>query len=198
MSHIKFNPRNIILLTMILLITLLRLLVTFNSDALSFANFSSIGAVALFGGAYFKNDIKAMLFPLLSLFLSDFILANTIFKEYSSGFLYSGWYWVYIAFALMVIVGKLMLKNVNVINFVLSTLVIVFIHWIVSDIGVWYQNPMYTQDLAGFWACLYKAIPFEGRFTSGTLIYGGVLFGGFEMLKIKFPVLEINNRTITQ
>jgi len=196
MSHIKINPRNIILLTMILLITLLRLLVTFNSDALSFANFSSIGAVALFGGAYFKNNIKAMLFPLLSLFLSDFIFSNTIFKEYSTGVLYSGWYWVYGAFALMVIVGKVMLKNVNIKNFVLSTLVIVFIHWIVSDIGVWYQNPMYTQDLAGFWLCLYKAIPYEGRFLSGTIAYGGVLFGGFELLKSKFPVLEISKRTI--
>jgi hypothetical protein len=196
MSNLKFNPRNVILLLMILVITLLRLVVTFNNDALSFANFSSIGAVALFGGTYFKNSLKAMAFPLLSLFLSDFILANTIFKPYSNGFIYEGWYWVYGAFALMVIAGRLMMSKVSVLNFVLSTLVIVLIHWIVSDIGVWYKNTMYTQDLAGFWVCLFNAIPFEFRFLGGTLAYGGVLFGGFELLKVKYPVLEIHHKKL--
>jgi hypothetical protein len=192
MSNLKFNPRNVILLLMILVITLLRLLVTFNNEALSFANFSSIGAVALFGGAYFKNNLKAMAFPLLSLFLSDFILANTLFKQYSNGFLYSGWYWVYGAFALMVIVGKLMMSKINVLNFVLSTLTIVLIHWIITDFGVWYGNPLYPQNLAGFWLCLFNAIPYEFRFLGGTVAYGGVLFGGFELLKTKYPVLELN------
>jgi hypothetical protein len=192
MSSLKFNPRNVILLIMILIITLLRLVVTFNNEALSFANFSSIGAVALFGGAYFKNNLKAMAFPLLSLFLSDFILANTIFKQYSNGFLYSGWYWVYGAFALMVIVGKLMMSKINVLNFVLSSLVIVLIHWIVTDFGVWYGNPLYSQNLSGFWLCLFNAIPFEFRFLGGTAVYGGVLFGGFELLKVKYPVLELS------
>jgi hypothetical protein len=61
-----------------------------------------------------------------------------------------------------------------------STLTIVLIHWLVSDIGVWYQNPAYTQDLAGFWACLVKAIPFEIRFLEGTVIYGALLFGALK------------------
>jgi len=196
MSHLKFNPRTLILLLMILTITAFRLLVTFNSDELKFANFSSIGAVALFGGAYFKDNLKAFAFPLLSLFLSDFILSATIFSKYSSGFLYDGWYWTYIAFALMVLVGRIMLKNVNIVNLLASTLVIVLIHWIVSDIGVWYHNPAYTQDLAGFWACLVKAIPFEIRFLEGTVIYGALLFGAFEILKAKYPVLKLQTQQL--
>ena len=181
---------------MILAITAFRLLVTFNSDELKFANFSSIGAVALFGGAYFKDNLKAFAFPLLSLFLSDLILSATIFSKYSSGFLYEGWYWTYIAFALMVLVGRIMLKNVNIINLLASTLVIVLIHWIVSDIGVWYHNPAYTQDIAGFWTCLVKAIPFEIRFLEGTVIYGALLFGAFEILKAKYPVLKLQTQKL--
>lgn len=196
MSHLKFNPRNLILLLMILVITGFRLLVTFNSDELKFANFSSIGAVALFGGAYFKDHLKAFAFPLLSLFLSDFILSITIFSKYSSGFLYEGWYWTYLAFALMVLVGRVLLKKVNVVNLLASTLAIVLIHWIVSDIGVWYHNPAYTQDFAGFWACLVKAIPFEIRFLEGTVIYGALLFGAFEILKAKYPVLKLQTQKI--
>ena len=196
MSHLKFNPRTLILLLMILAITAFRLLVTFNSDELKFANFSSIGAVALFGGAYFKDNLKAFAFPLLSLFLSDLILSATIFSKYSSGFLYDGWYWTYIAFALMVLVGRIMLKNVSIVNLLASTLVIVLIHWIVSDIGVWYHNPAYTQDIAGFWTCLVKAIPFEIRFLEGTVIYGALLFGAFEILKAKYPVLKLQTQKL--
>ncbi|WP_316803529.1 DUF6580 family putative transport protein [Pedobacter nototheniae] len=194
MSHLKFNPRTLILLLMILAITAFRLLVTFNSDELKFANFSSIGAVALFGGAYFKDHLKAFAFPLLSLFLSDFILANTIFSKYSTGFLYEGWYWTYIAFALMVLVGRVLLKKVNVVNLLASTLVIVLIHWIVSDIGSWYGNPLFTQDFAGYFQCLVKAIPFEIRFLEGTIIYGALLFGAFEILKAKYPVLKVQKQ----
>lgn len=194
MSNLKFNPRNLILLLMILVITLFRLLVTFNSDELHFANFSSIGAVALFGGAYFKDHVKAFAFPLISLFLSDFILASTIYSKYSNGFLYEGWYWTYLAFALMVLVGRVLLKKINVVTLLASTLTIVFIHWIVTDFGVWFQNSSYTQDFAGFWLCLERAIPFEIRFLEGTLIYGAILFGAFELLKSKYPVLKFQTQ----
>lgn len=196
MSNLKFNPRTIILLLLILVITVFRLLITFNSDALQFANFSSIGAVALFGGAYFKDNAKAFAFPLLSLFLSDFILSTTIFSKYSNGFLYEGWYWVYGAFALMVLVGRLLLKKVNAVSLLASTLSIVFIHWIVTDLGVWFKNPSYTQNLAGFWLVLEKAIPFEVRFLEGTLIYGAILFGAFEILKAKYPVLKLQTQKL--
>lgn len=194
MSDLKINPRSAVLLLIILAITAFRLLVTFNADQLQFANFSSIGAVALFGGAYFKNDVKAFAFPLLSLFLSDFILSSTIFSKNSNGFLYEGWYWVYIAFALMVLVGKVMLKKINVINFVASTLVITLIHWIVTDIGVWYHNSTVSQDFAGFWLVLERAIPFEVRFIEGTLVYGAIIFAAFELLKAKYAVLKLQQQ----
>ena len=196
MAHLKFNPRTILLLLMILVLTGFRLLVTFNSDELKFANFSSIGAVALFGGAYFKDNLKAFAFPLLSLFLSDFVLSTTIFSKYSSGFLYEGWYVVYFAFALMVLVGRLMLKNITIANFLASTLTIVLIHWIVTDFPIWFRNPSYTQDLAGFWLCLERAIPFEVRFLEGTVIYGAILFGAFEILKAKYPVLKLQTQKV--
>ena len=196
MSNLKFDPRNLILLLMILVITGFRLLVTFNSDAFQFANFSSIGAVALFGGAYFKDHAKAFAFPLLSLFLSDFILASTIYSKYSNGFLYEGWYWTYIAFALMVLAGRLLLNKINAVSLLASTITVVLIHWIVTDFGVWFRNPSYSQDFAGFWLCLERAIPFEIRFLEGTLIYGAILFGGFELLKTKYPVLKLQTQKI--
>ncbi|MCZ4243788.1 DUF6580 family putative transport protein [Pedobacter punctiformis] len=195
MSNLKFNPRTTILLLIILIVTAFRLLVTFNSDELQFANFSSIGAVALFGGAYFKDNLKAYAFPLLSLFLSDFVLYTTIYRKYADLLLVQE-SWTYLAIALMVLAGRLLLKKVNIANLLASTLVVVLIHWIVSDIGSWYRNPLFTQDLAGFWQCLVKAIPFEVRFLEGTLIYGAILFGAFEILKAKYPVLKLQKQAV--
>ena len=191
MSDLKFNPRDLVLLLMILALTAFRLLVTFNTDELQFANFSSIGAVALFGGAYFKGNFKAFVLPLLSLFLSDFILSSTIFSKYSSGFLYEGWYWVYIAFAMMVLVGKVLLKKVNILSFLTLAVVITLIHWLVTDVGVWFKNAAYAQNFAGFWHVLVLAIPFEVRFIEGTLIYGAIIFGAFELLKEKYSILKL-------
>ncbi|WP_029285184.1 DUF6580 family putative transport protein [Pedobacter sp. R20-19] len=193
MSQLKFNPRNVTVLLMILVITALRLLITFNSDALQFANFSSIGAVALFGGAYFKDNVKAFAFPLLSLFLSDLVLYTTIYRQYVDMLLVQELY-TYLAIALMVLVGKVMLKKLTIVNLLASTIAITLIHWIVSDFGSWYKNPLFTQNLAGYWNCLVKAIPFEIRFLEGTLIYGVVLFGAFEILKSKFPVLKLQTQ----
>lgn len=195
MSNLRFNPRNLTLLLMILVITVFRLVVTFNSEALQFANFSSIGAVALFGGAYFKDNLKAFAFPILSLLISDVVLYTTIYKQYVDILLIQETY-TYLAIILMVLAGRLLLKKVTVANLLLSTLAIVFIHWIVSDFGSWYKNPLFTQDLAGYWNCLVKAIPFEIRFLEGTLIYGAILFGGFELLKAKYPVLKLKAQTL--
>ncbi|SER20666.1 DUF6580 family putative transport protein [Pedobacter rhizosphaerae] len=195
MSNLRFNPRNLTLLLMILVITVFRLVVTFNSEALQFANFSSLGAVALFGGAYFKDNLKAFAFPILSLLISDVVLYTTIYKQYVDILLIQETY-TYLAIVLMVLVGRLLLKKVTVANLLLSTLAIVFIHWIVSDFGSWYKNPLFTQDLAGYWNCLVKAIPFEIRFLEGTLIYGAILFGGFELLKVKYPVLKLKTQTL--
>ncbi len=195
MSNLKFNPRTATLLLIILVVTLLRLLVTFNSEQLQFANFSSIGAVALFGGAYFKDNLKAFAFPLLSLFLSDVVLYTTIYRQYADMMLVTE-LWTYLAIALMVLVGRLMLKKISVINLMASIITIVLIHWLITDIGPWYKNPQYTQNLAGYWNCLLKAIPFEVRFLEGTLLYGALLFGAFELLKVKFPVLKLQKQRI--
>ncbi|MDG1966837.1 MAG: hypothetical protein P8I41_01640, partial [Flavobacteriaceae bacterium] len=46
-------------------------------------NFTPIGAMALFGGAYLKNKNHAFLIPFLSLWFSDLIINNFIFSYYN-------------------------------------------------------------------------------------------------------------------
>ncbi len=186
----KSNYRTPVLLLFMLLIVGLRVIAPLSPDFKLIANFSGIGAVALFGGAYFKNKINAFLLPVLILFVSDLGLVLTMGIDY--GF-YSGWYYTYIAFVLMVLVGHLIIKKVNAQSVLIAGLVGVLIHWIVSDIGVWYGSTLYPQTLSGFGACLVAAIPYEKNFLYGTLGYSALLFGVFETLKAKYPVLDIKS-----
>ena len=50
---------------------------------------------------------------------------------------------------------------------------------------------MYTKNVAGFWGCLAAAVPFERDFLGGTLLYSAIMFGSFEWMKSKYPVLRI-------
>jgi len=192
MSESKFNPRTAILLLIIVLISIIRVAAPFSDNFKDIANFSSVGAVALFGGAYFNNNIKAFGFPLLILLLSDIFIAKTS----GYGFFYGGWYWTYLAFILMVFVGKIMLKKVNVQHFVFANLVMILIHWIVSDISAMYVPGLYEPTLAGYWACLIAAIPYELNFVYGSLAYGVLMFGSFELLKAKYPYLSLNKAVV--
>lgn len=195
MSESIFNPRTLILLLIVALVTILRTVAPFSDNFGQIANFSAVGAITLFSGTYFKNTLQSFAVPLLTLLLTDIILATTIYKEYSNGFLYEGWYWTYIAFALMVLVTRVISKKVNVLNFVFGTIAVVLIHWIVTDLGVWYGSN-YPQTLAGFWAVLVLAIPFELRFLYGTVAYGILMFGAFELLKVRYPILTLSPEKI--
>lgn len=190
MSPFTFNPRTSILLVYILILAIIRVLFNFSPDISRLVNFSSLGAMALFGGAYFNGHWKGFAFPLLTLFISDFILHRTVFKSYGNGFLYSGWYWVYGAFALITVTGKIVLKKVSTGRFVIAALACVLIHWIVTDFGVWMGSSVYTHDIKGFADCLIAAIPYEWRFLAGTLVYGTILFGSFELMKRKYYFLQ--------
>jgi hypothetical protein len=162
MSIEKINPRTTILLLFIMLTAAIRVLLHFSDEVSVFANFSPIGAMALFGGAYFNKRWKAFAFPLLALFFSDLVLYQTVFKGHGNGLLYGEWYWVY-----------------------------VFIHWIVTDIPVWHGSKIFSQDMKGYIDCLIVAIPFEWRFLTGTLVYGTVLFGVFEWMKKRYAALQM-------
>ena len=101
-------------------------------------------------------------------------------------FFYEGAAWVYGAFILMVLVGQFFLKIISVKNFLLSSLTVVFLHWFITDLGVFLGTTMYPKTLDGFLICMMAAIPFEQNFLSGTLLYGGLMFFSYEWLKKRY------------
>lgn len=188
MTNFKFYPKNLILLAIILIVAALRLASFYGIGPLTL--FTPVGAMALFGSAYFKDRITPFLFPLMTLFLSDVIVSFTVFPQYRVGLLYSGWFWTYSAFALMILAGKYILREVNVKNMVIAIISATVIHWLVTDFGMCIQEntfsmPMYIEKLG-------TAIPYELRFMAGTALYCTLMFGGFEFLSRKYPSLKLN------
>jgi hypothetical protein len=188
MSVLKINPRNAVLLLIIVAMAILRIASFSGWGPLTV--FTPIGAMALFGGAYFNGNIKPFAFPLLTLFISDVIVMNLFFSgsEYRSGLLYSGWVWTYLAFALMAIAGKLIIRNINVKNIAIAVVVSTLIHWLVSDIGGCLAEN--TLSFTVYTERLITAIPYELRFLGGTAFFSALLFGLFEVLQKRYTSLK--------
>lgn len=188
MSMKQINPRTAVLLLIIVVTAALRLASFSGWGPLTV--FTPIGAMALFGGAYFSGNIKPFAFPLLTLFISDVVLTFTLFSdsEYRDGLLYNGWVWTYGAFALMTIAGKLIIREITIKNIVIAVIVSTLIHWLVSDIGACIVEKEFTFAL--YTQRLIAAIPYEWRFLGGTALYSGMLFGLFEWLQTRYKSLK--------
>ena len=141
-------------------------------------NFTAIGAMALFGGAYFSNKKLAFAVPLIAMFLTDLIIGfhNTIIA-------------VYIAFALMVVIGMTMIRKKKTTNIILATLTATVLFFIITNFAIWISGIMYPVTGAGLVECYVAAVPFFGYNLAGNLFYSGVLFGLFELARMKFPQL---------
>jgi predicted neutral ceramidase superfamily lipid hydrolase len=181
----KIDVRFYVLAGMVLLAGLCRLVPHLH-------NFTSIGAMALFGGAYFSNSWKAYLTPLFSLLLSDLIIQGIVYRGQYGFPLYDSWYWVYGTFAIIVFLGTRIIKHVKISTVLLASIIAALAHWIITDFWVWYSGcniTVYTKDLKGFILCYTMAVPYMMSFLMGTVFYSVILFGGFELIQKRYPAL---------
>jgi hypothetical protein len=184
MSLQKINTRTIVLILMMLVISVGRLISYEFPHQLS--NFTPLGAIALFGGAYFTDKWKAYLVVLATLFVSDIFIDYLYTSKFI--FWYDGAIWVYLPFLIMVFVGTF-IKKASVVHVGVASLVSVCIHWLISDLPIFYGT-MYPHTLGGYFQSLVKAIPFEGNMLAADAIFCTILFGGFELAKSKYSILR--------
>ena len=195
MSTEKINPRFAVLLLLMIVVAAMRIP---NAAQLTpWTNFSPIGAMGLFGGAYFTSKWKAVAFPILTLLVTDLIINLFVFDG-KYGVMYSGWFVIYGIFTLIVFYGKWMLQKVSVKNVVVASVVAALSHWLIADFTVWIgggtdlrtMTPL-TKNWAGLLQCYAQGFPFMKNFLMGTLVYNGILFGGFKLVQQRFPVLKL-------
>ncbi len=157
------------------------------------SNFAPIGAIALFGSAYFSKRYLALLIPVLSMWLSDLVINNTIYAQYfgSFTFFYQGFYWTYMSFIFIGVLGFLLLKRTRPQNIIIASLSASIIFFLVSNFGVWASGTLYPNNLSGLITCYVAGLPFFKNTIIGDLIYSGILFGVFEFAQNRLPILKI-------
>ena len=143
-------------------------------------NFTPIGAMALFSGAYLgRRGAVALVAPLGALFLSDLVL----------GF-YRGMPTVYFSVALIVIIGWMALRRVSPIRVGGAAIASSVLFFVLTNFGTWLSSGFYPRTLAGLEACYIAAIPFFQNTVAGDLFYAAVLFAGFALLERTVPALR--------
>ncbi len=155
------------------------------------ANFAPMGAMALFGSAYFNRKYLALLLPILATWLSDLFINNVIYAQYYPNFtwFYEGFYWQYGTYVLIGLIGLVIFKKVNPKRILTGGLVSTLLFFLITNFGCWIGSTTYPQNFAGLMECYVMGIPFLKGTLLSDLFYCGVLFGSFEFIKIKVPAI---------
>jgi len=202
MESQKIKTRNTVLILMILGAVAIRFVtyylssfITYSTPSLNnwvaISNFTPVGAVALFGGTYFTDKWKAYLVPLGALFISDLVL-NYLYSS-RIAIDYTATFWVYLSFAIIVFIGT-RIKKVNFLSVGAASVLSVVIFSLLTDFPWLYGGALYPHTLLGYEQSLVAAIPFQKNMLLGDVVFGLILFGGFELAKNKYSVLRTNTK----
>src|SRR4051812_40313082 len=141
MKNKIFTPR-------FLFIAAIILLVAFSRCIPHPLNFSPLGAIGLFGAAYFTKRWHAFLIPLAATWLSDLFINNVIYHQYNPTFVwsYEGFYWQYGSYILITLMGIFLFKKVTAPRILIGAFGSTAIFFLISNMGCWVGNPMYAQN----------------------------------------------------
>lgn len=183
------NHRNGLLLLTFSFAAIVRIINT--SDHSPLANFTPIGAMALFGGTYFSKRLYAYAFPILTLWVSDLFLNYLVFYHEWKWF-YENFYWTYGSFVLIILVGS-MIKKINARNVLLACISATLIHWIVSNFGVWFHGTIYPRTFEGLILCYTVAIPYQLYTLLSNIIFSAIFFSVFEWVSQNYVSIKTVN-----
>ena len=143
-------------------------------------NLTAVGAVCLFGGAYFQRKWLAFLVPLAALAISDVFLQTFVYPDHGPN------YFKYVCFTATVPLGFLLQGRTKLVPIASATLAATAIFFLLSNFGVWFfgdgsPERMYPLTPGGLLACYLAAIPFSLNMLYGNLLFTGLLFGGMEL-----------------
>src|ERR1700681_2310208 len=167
------QPRTLVITGMVLAAAALRL-------APHPMNFAPIGALALFGGAYFSSKRQALAIPLLSLIVGDFI---TGFHQLIP--------FVYGSFLVSVSIGFWLRPKRSSPRIGLATLAGAVQFFLVTNFALWASSiGSYPKTASGLEACYVAGISLFWNTLAGDAFYAALLFGGMALAEHRFPALR--------
>ena len=143
-------------------------------------NFAPIGALALFGGAYFSSKREALAIPLLSLILGDVF---TGFHQLLPV--------IYASFLVSVAIGFWLRRKRSAPRIGAATLAGAMQFFLVTNFALWASSiGSYPKTAGGLTACYVAGIPLFWNTLAGDAFYATLLFGGMALAERRFPVLR--------
>jgi hypothetical protein len=143
-------------------------------------NFAPIGALALFGGAYFSSKRAALAVPLLSLVVGD---------------VFTGFHplipFVYASFLVSVAIGFWLRSKRSVPRIGAATLAGAIQFFLVTNFALWASSiGSFPKTAGGLAACYIAGIPLFWNTLASDAFYAALLFGGMALAERKFPLLR--------
>jgi hypothetical protein len=154
------------------------------------SNFAPINAIALFSGCYFGGRLTKYIIPLLSVWVGDLFIDYIYMHKFM--LFYSGFYWQYAVYVILVMVGIMLSNRVKPINLIAASVSSSVLFFVVSNFGTWIGSGMYPISSLGLAACYTAAIPFFSTTLISDLAYSALFFGSFELAQRKIPQLSVN------
>jgi hypothetical protein len=147
-------------------------------------NLTAVGAVCLFGGAYFQRKWLAFVVPLAALAVSDVFLQIFVYPEFGPN------YFKYVCFALTVPLGFLLRGRTRLLPVGAAAIGATALFFLLSNFEVWLSGHgnRYPLTPAGLMACYIAALPFSLNMLYGNLLFSGLLFGGMELWRAYRPL----------
>jgi hypothetical protein len=147
-------------------------------------NFAPVGSVALFGGAKLKGW-QAYLVPVLAMLVTDPIRSRLegAHAAYS-------WFTliIYASFLISVVLGRAFLRNsAGVARIATVTFVGSLQFYLITNFPSWAASQsLYAHTWGGLIDCYIAALPFFGRTLLSDLVYTGLLFSAYALLRRRF------------
>jgi hypothetical protein len=197
-----FSPRFVLLAVLMGLAVACRLLtatapawsgVSLETLAPYIVNVAPVAAMALFGGALFRDVRLAFVVPLAVMLISDTLLQVCYWQGWtlSQGF-HAGMPIVYLAFVLVIALGRLVGEWLNPLSVVAGSLAGSVLFFVVTNFGVWASGveASYPMNLSGLVACFTAALPYFRNTVLGDLAFNTLLFGSYALAVLGVPSLR--------
>ena len=184
------SPRTGVLVALIAFAVAVRLIINFFPTMWAY-NATPVEAIALFGGAYFADRRVAFIVPLGAMLVADAIIAATLSPAWLGDWL-GTLPAVYGCIALTTWGGRYLARHISALRVATYSLASAVLFFVVTNFATWLSaragvGDACTQSLV---ACYVAGIPFFKGTLAGTLVWSAVLFGGFELMRRRWPSLQ--------
>ena len=148
-------------------------------------NFAPVAGVALFAGYYFRNGWLAALAPLSVMWISDLSLGGyqpllmlTVYALLTLPVLLRGYLRSHFQLE-----GSARRVLGSWSGLLACSLACSLLFFLATNLMTWVVTPWYPRSAAGLLQCYVNAIPFFRYTVAGDLLFAGLLFGGYALLR---------------